>query len=242
MPRTKKRDIFELNKFQEQILGPFYVSCLFVVIFLGAVGYLFFFPQTHHVQEMVVLNQCETNIPAIVTSLSVASMVISLIGMFLINRIHQQQLKASSSIIEAFDPSAIRSVVARGTQVETATVVAGIACLLAVISLFCLAYLLLGGGNIGEDKENFYFLLQNGLNANKSFFIFTALSVVLTIAALFYWSYSIAHKILGPYERILRELDSMVGMTEHKSLKVRDGDEMFGELIKRINLLLKQRK
>lgn len=234
MAAAKKRDIFELNKFQEQVLGPFYAACLFVVIFLGAVSYLFFYPQSQPVEEMVVLTQCQNNIPSLIIPLTTASVMISLTAMFLINRIHGEQLKGAASAPGEFSPVAVRV-----TRLEMATVVAGIACLLAFISLFCLAYLLLGGGNIGTEKENFYFLLKHGLSANRDFFIFTGMTIIMTVAALFYWSYLIANKVLGPYERVLRELDEMVDKGVRKKLVVRDGDEMFGELVKRVNSLLK---
>ena len=59
---------------------------------------------------------------------------------------------------------------------------------------------------------------------------------------LIYWVNYISNKILGPYERILKEFDSVLSTRNKKILKVREGDEMFAELLKRINILIKQRR
>lgn len=52
--------------------------------------------------------------------------------------------------------------------------------------------------------------------------------------------YLITSRILGPYERILRELDEVIDGRHKRLLSVRRRDEMFGDLLKRINALIKK--
>jgi hypothetical protein len=50
----------------------------------------------------------------------------------------------------------------------------------------------------------------------------------------------ISNKLVGPYERIVRELDDILSGKGRKMLVVRQGDKMFAELIKRINGLIQR--
>jgi len=52
--------------------------------------------------------------------------------------------------------------------------------------------------------------------------------------------YSITMRILGPYERILRDLDEIIDGKPRRFLSVRKNDEMFSDLLKRINALIKK--
>ncbi len=47
-----------------------------------------------------------------------------------------------------------------------------------------------------------------------------------------------SNKIVGPYERIISEMDAMIEKGERKPLSVRKGDQMFDELLKRFNKLM----
>ncbi len=68
--------------------------------------------------------------------------------------------------------------------------------------------------------------------------------VVLILLSLFmllfvYWIYTLTNRLLGPFERLIRELDEMLAnQREWKHLKAREGDEMFEQLIQRINVLI----
>ena len=50
----------------------------------------------------------------------------------------------------------------------------------------------------------------------------------------------VSHRILGPYERIVRELDEIIEGKNRRALSVRKHDEMFSDLLKRINTLIKK--
>jgi len=47
-----------------------------------------------------------------------------------------------------------------------------------------------------------------------------------------------SNKIVGPYDRIIHELDDMLEKGERRALSVRKGDKMFEELLKRFNKLI----
>jgi uncharacterized membrane protein len=97
------------------------------------------------------------------------------------------------------------------------------ACLLLVA---CLAFLLYG--------------LYEG--AFPGHFRDFAVILILTVSGIFlllvFWAVGISSRILGPCERILADLERMVKEQKARPLQVRRGDEMFGELLKRINALL----
>jgi len=50
----------------------------------------------------------------------------------------------------------------------------------------------------------------------------------------------VTHRILGPYERIIRELDEIIDGKHRRLLSVRQKDEMFSDLLRRINALIKR--
>lgn len=47
-----------------------------------------------------------------------------------------------------------------------------------------------------------------------------------------------SNKIVGPYERVISEMDAMITKGERKPLSVRKGDQMFDGLLKRFNKLI----
>jgi len=55
-----------------------------------------------------------------------------------------------------------------------------------------------------------------------------------------FWTYFASNKIVGPYERILRELDAILDGGPKKAIGTRKGDEMFSEILKRINVLIEK--
>ena len=55
------------------------------------------------------------------------------------------------------------------------------------------------------------------------------------------WTCYAANKVFGPYQRILRELDEITCKKRLGPLVVRTGDEMFAELLKRINNLIERK-
>ena len=54
------------------------------------------------------------------------------------------------------------------------------------------------------------------------------------------WSFYFSNKLVGPYIRIIRELDDVVGGKSKKPIILRKDDDMFAELFKRINQLIEK--
>ena len=54
------------------------------------------------------------------------------------------------------------------------------------------------------------------------------------------WMYYVSGKIVGPYNRILTELDKIIEKGQKRAISVRKGDKLFEELVRRINLLIKK--
>ena len=65
------------------------------------------------------------------------------------------------------------------------------------------------------------------------------LLIVFPIVLLFiaYVSYKITHKMVGPYDRILRELDACIAGQKKDHIKLRPNDK-FVSLVDRINILI----
>lgn len=51
------------------------------------------------------------------------------------------------------------------------------------------------------------------------------------------WTYYISNRIVGPHNRIIRELDAMIEGKQKGQLSVRKDDAMFAEIVDRINKL-----
>lgn len=66
------------------------------------------------------------------------------------------------------------------------------------------------------------------------------LAWLVTFAFLFliYWAHKVTNRILGPHERVIRELDEILAGKRRQELKVRPGDVLFEPLLHRINKLV----
>ena len=100
-----------------------------------------------------------------------------------------------------------------------------IMCLLLCVCLGYFDYLLM--------KEPFF-------DHREKYLILIGLSGILSIGLIFlvWWAIVISNKILGPHERIVEELDRIVRGEKKHLLYARKGDELYEELVKRINVLI----
>lgn len=68
------------------------------------------------------------------------------------------------------------------------------------------------------------------------------LVVLLLLPLIFYamivWGYYVSNKLVGPFERILRELDEIIATKQKRHVHTRKGDKLAEELLKRINILI----
>jgi len=113
-----------------------------------------------------------------------------------------------------------------------------VACLLVCVCLVYFDYLIFRHPLLLHPE---YYLPpiedQQFLVIKKTMILLTVL-ISTSLLFLVYWAYVVSNRILGPYERILRELDKMIEEKKGRPLKVRSQDEMFGELLQRINKLM----
>lgn len=68
-------------------------------------------------------------------------------------------------------------------------------------------------------------------------FLPMAAGALLLVAGMVFF---ITVRILGPYERVVRELDEIIDSKHKKLLSVRRHDELFSDLLRRINILIKK--
>jgi nitrogen fixation/metabolism regulation signal transduction histidine kinase len=54
------------------------------------------------------------------------------------------------------------------------------------------------------------------------------------------WTYYVSNKIVGPFERVLREVDDILAGKGKNKIGIRSKDGMFEELVKRINALVER--
>ena len=66
------------------------------------------------------------------------------------------------------------------------------------------------------------------------------IGVAFMLMCVIMWTYYISHRIVGPHNRIIVELDEIIKGTRTEPLSVRKDDKMFSELIDRINTLIKK--
>ena len=74
-----------------------------------------------------------------------------------------------------------------------------------------------------------------------SFLIPVSLIVVFIISIfVIFLTYYMSNKIIGPFERIIKELNDVLEGKRKQSLETRKDNEMFGDLLKLINKLIKK--
>ena len=103
-------------------------------------------------------------------------------------------------------------------------------CLIATIMIcFCLEYLIRGESMI----------LTFNFEQFRVAAAYMLIGVNFMLVCIIWWAYYISHTLIGPHDRIIRELDEIIEGTRTEPLGVRRSDKMFSELIDRINTLIK---
>lgn len=109
---------------------------------------------------------------------------------------------------------------------------------LTALGIAALSLMMLFLSYLYADSNNF-------LHTFPFFTIKICIVIALPIAAILIliaclYAYHLTNKLFGPYDRIIKELDSVIETRQKKELSVRKGDELFEELLKRINALIRQ--
>ncbi len=69
---------------------------------------------------------------------------------------------------------------------------------------------------------------------------FALLSMVLLyLGCGFLWAYAVSNNVVGPFDRIIHELDKVIDEGARHPITVRQRDELAQELLKRVNVLVK---
>ena len=74
--------------------------------------------------------------------------------------------------------------------------------------------------------------------AAKYLLVFLFVSIPVFVLAILFLTYRLTHKTLGPFDRIIKELDECIEGAKKGPIIIRKGDK-FMPLVERINILLK---
>lgn len=219
-----KRDVLEINQFQLHVLKPFYVATFSAAIFFAFMVYgVFFFPDQYSTTTMM-LTECEpsTTFPVIVAV--ILSLIFSLGAFILADRLNARSTEDNKN--------------KNSEKPLLSSLIAGFALLFSVSLLVFILFQKFVMPQIKPSTNLFNISLQ----PHHIIIVVGGLGAMALIIGLFYWAYGISNKVLGPYDRIIRDLDKIVDGRSRKDLYVRPGDEMFEELVTRINVLIKNQK
>jgi len=85
-------------------------------------------------------------------------------------------------------------------------------------------------------------VMEQGMNSQMLFA--TVMTVIATVTALLLgiliWSFYLTNKVVGPYSRVIQELDDVISGKKQGSVNARDGDEMFKDLLSRVNVIIER--
>ena len=115
-------------------------------------------------------------------------------------------------------------------------------CVLIMLLFVGFAYLVIEHP-LFENAMGYQAFLKSGSLARiKTTILGLGIMMAAVFLSLIYWAYYISNKVLGPYERIIEEMDRILEGKKTGELHVRKGDEMFTELLKRMNALIEKKQ
>lgn len=77
----------------------------------------------------------------------------------------------------------------------------------------------------------------------KEVFPWVIVGILALVIFLLIWVCTLTNRIVGPYERVVREMDEMLeGKKPFHPIGVRHGDTLFEELARRINAMIERMK
>ena len=109
---------------------------------------------------------------------------------------------------------------------------ASMACLMSIV---CLIYLL---ADITETKS-IYGIQMTDI---QQFIPWTMMGISYLLLFVVFWTYYISNKLVGPVQRIIRELDEVLEGKKTTPIGTRAGDKMFEEILERINKIIALKK
>lgn len=67
------------------------------------------------------------------------------------------------------------------------------------------------------------------------------IGVSATLLFIIFWIFYVSNLMIGPYDRIVRELDEIIEGKRKGPLHLRNKDDMFAGLLRRINILIEKK-
>lgn len=79
---------------------------------------------------------------------------------------------------------------------------------------------------------------ERSVAAVKGAVILSLMVLPLILFLGIFWAYSLSNRLIGPFERIIRELDDVISQNKKRHISARPGDELASEVLKRVNTLI----
>ena len=116
----------------------------------------------------------------------------------------------------------------------------------STILVFAMLYLYYIGEHfallVSAERQDLQWAIPWFLDLGRYNLIIPVLMLVIAgmLVLMVCWAYHVTHRIIGPHERVIRELDEVIAGTRKEPIIARKGDDAFQELLKRINTLIKK--
>ena len=94
--------------------------------------------------------------------------------------------------------------------------------------------------HIDFNRPEIYIPWFLDLNRFTSIIPWILLMIGFLMLAAILWAFDFSNKLVGPYERVVREMDEIIAGKSKKEITFRQGDDMFIELFKRVNALIQK--
>ena len=120
------------------------------------------------------------------------------------------------------------------------SVVASAVCLLTMIYIHYIASHIIFYSHVDFNRPEIYIPWFLDLNRFTSLIPWFLLMISFLMLAAILWAFDFSNKLLGPYDRVLRELDDINAGKSKKQIVFRHGDDMFIDLFKRVNALIEK--
>ena len=113
--------------------------------------------------------------------------------------------------------------------------------LIALASLYYIRYVaghLVFFSNIDINHTDMFIPWFMDMQRSLAMCSWVLLGVGLILLGIIVWSFKVSNQLVGPYERVVKELDEVLTGKNKKPIVLRNKDEMFSDLVKRINELI----
>ena len=114
------------------------------------------------------------------------------------------------------------------------------------ILIFAMLYLYYIGEHVAlfitPESQGYQMAIPWFLDIKRYNLIIPVLMLVVAgmLCLMVSWAYHITHRIIGPHERVIRELDEVIAGKRKGPITAREGDDLFEELLQRVNTLIKR--